>query len=347
MAERSGNRSIGHVVQHGDTVESLAATYYGDRAQGLFIRELNQAGPRLSVGRRVRIPTAIVVKLKPGETLEMLAKRLLGDGRRAHFLAEWNGLRDGDRPAAGTPVVVPFHLVHRAPAPESLATLAKAFYGDAAQGKLLGAYNFRTAPLVGRGERVIIPVPHVRIKPAVLALLERRQARVSTSSISPTSPIAATARPESPPNEAAPGLTRASLSSSMLAGAMPSIAPTPATVTPTTPSPTAATTAKDAPPANVGRIAERLKQAERAFREGSYEDAQAQLARLLDDGGATSPQLLAIHRLLGFVYASVGSDEDAIREFRDVLHRDPALVLDEVQVSPRIRAVFERARASR
>lgn len=96
--------------------------------------------------------------------------------------------------------------------------------------------------------------------------------------------------------------------------------------------------------AGAGRIAERIKQADRAFRDGNFEDAQSQLSRLLDEGGATPPQLLAIHRLLGFVYATLGADEDAVREFRDVLSRDPALRLDEAQVSPRIRTVFERAR---
>jgi hypothetical protein len=93
-------------------------------------------------------------------------------------------------------------------------------------------------------------------------------------------------------------------------------------------------------------VAARLAQAELAYKEGSYPDVPAQLTKLLSEEDPSEPQLVAIHRLLAFAYVALGADEVAVKEFREVLERDPDLVLDPALVSPKIRAAFDRAKRS-
>jgi hypothetical protein len=287
-----------HVARAGDTPESLATTYYGNRARALFIREANHLRPsqRLRAGVQVKIPTAFKVKVRRGDTLERLARRYLDDSRRAHFLGEWNGVKPGERLRDGVELKVPFHLTHLASAPESLATLALAFYGDAGQGKLLAAYNFRQAPVLARGESLVVPVPHVRVRAMWLAST-RSPARAPHKAEAPSSPSSSEAQ------------------------------------------------AREEELAH--RVGERLRQAERAWQEGSYEDVVDLLSRLLADEDPSEAQLVAIHRLLGFAYVALGHQEPAKNEFRPVLERDPQAALDDATVSPKIRAVFEQARAER
>lgn len=298
LAGASPPGQVVRTARGGDTPETLAAEFYGDRALGLFIRENNglaRAG-RLRAGQSVKIPTAFAVKLKRGDTLERLARRYLGDGRRASFLGEWNGLKPGDTLHEGAQLIVPFHLVHKAAAPESLSSLAKTYYGDASQGKLLAAYNFRTSPVLAQGEKLVVPVPHVRVHAV------NRAAHVAHGS---AGPAAATV--------AAPAATTA-----------------------------AGDPVRDAELAE--RVAERLRAAEKAFRDGSYDEVPATLSRLVGEPGLSDSQLVAIHRLLGFAYVALGAEAAAIKEFREVLQRDPNATLDAASISPKIRAVFDRAR---
>lgn len=161
--------SFAHVTRPGDTAEALATQYYNNRSLAALVREVNKLPPNANLrpGQRLRIPSATQYRVNRGETLEIVAKRRLGDARRAHFLAEWNGLKPGAQPSAGTKLLVPELILHRAAAPESFAALAKNLFGDAAQAKMLQAYNFHPGALIGRGERILIPFTMVRSQAAV------------------------------------------------------------------------------------------------------------------------------------------------------------------------------------
>jgi hypothetical protein len=112
----------------------------------------------------VRIPTAFHYRVRKGDTLEALAQKFLDDKRRAPFLAQFSGLGRPDKLREGQDLLVPFQLVHHADAPESLQSVARAFYGDAAKAKLLADYNFRAAPMLAKGEKILVPIAHVRIR---------------------------------------------------------------------------------------------------------------------------------------------------------------------------------------
>jgi LysM repeat protein len=150
----------------GDTPESIAADYYGNRSQAIFIVETNglERDKPLKPGQRVRIPTAFHYRVRKGDTLEGLAQKFLDDKRRSPFLAAFSGLRPTDKLREGQDLLIPFQHVHRTEVPESLQSVARSFYGDASKAKLLADYNFRTAPMMAKGEKILVPISHVHIR---------------------------------------------------------------------------------------------------------------------------------------------------------------------------------------
>jgi LysM repeat protein len=119
---------------------------------------------RLRLGQRLRIPSAFRYRVKRGDTLEALAKRFLDDRRRAAYLGAVNGMKGGDKLREGQDLLVPFQHLHRAAAPESLQSVARSYYGDASKARLLAEFNFRSAPMLAKGERLVVPISHVRIR---------------------------------------------------------------------------------------------------------------------------------------------------------------------------------------
>ncbi len=167
----SDDRSIlHHVVQKGDSLELLAAEFYGDRQFAVFLMVANgMQHPRdLKPGETLRIPTAWKYQAMAGESLESLAQRFLGDKRRAPFLAEFNGLPKNATLATGQEVMIPFHVKHVAASKETLEQLAATFYGDAGKARLLKGYNFLSGRPLKKGESLIVPVIHVRIRESKL-----------------------------------------------------------------------------------------------------------------------------------------------------------------------------------
>ena len=71
-------------VKQGDTLDLLAAEFYGDRGQAIFIIASNKIlHPRpLKAGEKIRIPVTRLVTTSPGETWESIASTYLGDPRR-------------------------------------------------------------------------------------------------------------------------------------------------------------------------------------------------------------------------------------------------------------------------
>jgi len=71
-------------VKLGDTLDLIAAEFYGDRNKAIFIMVSNKIQhPRpLKQGERLRIPVTRQVTTSPGDTWETLAATYLGDPRR-------------------------------------------------------------------------------------------------------------------------------------------------------------------------------------------------------------------------------------------------------------------------
>jgi len=291
-------RVVIYTARSGDTAESVAADYYGNRALASFIAEGNGLkDSKLKPGQKVRIPTAFKYKLKRGDTLERLAQRFLDDKRRAQFLGSLNGLKLTDKLREGQELLIPFQHLHHADAPESLAAVAKTFYGDASKAKMLADFNFRSAPMLAKGEKLLVPISHVRIRAVRLQ----------------------------PPPAPPPGRT----------------------VPPPQVTPVAAASAEVARRQEeelAQRVGAQLHVAEKAYKEGAYQDVPAALDKLLAAEDPSEAQLAEIFRLKAFAYVALGMDDLASNAFREVLARKPDVTLDEATVSPKIRAALDRAK---
>lgn len=176
------SKPILHKVDRGDSLELLAAEYYGSRHHAIFIMKANRMthSRPLKPGETLNIPISVDVTVRVGDTLDGLAATHLGDERRASFLAEFNQLDPADSVAAGQKIIIPFHVTHTAEGKVTLRDLSLAYFGSAKYKKLLGDYNFLSSSTVGKGQKVIIPIVHVRVRPSKLPKLDDESAALAT-----------------------------------------------------------------------------------------------------------------------------------------------------------------------
>jgi LysM repeat protein len=173
-AQDATNNTRIYRVKQGDSLELLAAEFYGDRTKAVFImveNKLTHARP-LKPGERLRIPVNREATTSPGDTFESLAAAYLGSARRGRFLADFNGISPDDSLPAGTPIMIPFTIVHTAASTEAISDIAKAYFGDGKNAELLRRYNFLDKASIDKNEALIVPVYHVRLSAAKLPALD-------------------------------------------------------------------------------------------------------------------------------------------------------------------------------
>ena len=161
-------------VKQGDSLELIAAEFYGDRKHDVFIVAENKLQHSHSVypGERIKIPVTREIATATGDTFKKLAATYLGDERRAPFLADFNNMSVDDSIPAGTLITIPFHVIHTATAPESLASISATYLGDAKQAELLELYNNLDKTSLDKGESIIVPVLHVRVRAGKLPAID-------------------------------------------------------------------------------------------------------------------------------------------------------------------------------
>jgi len=164
-AQEAANDTVAYRVKQGDSLELIAAEFYGDRTKSAFIAAANKlARPRpLKPGERLRVPVVREVATSPGDTFESLAATYLGSARRGTFLADFNSIPVEDNLPAGTVLVVPLTVVHTAASTESMGEISRQYFGDARSAELLRRYNFLDKPTIDKAETVIVPALHTRL----------------------------------------------------------------------------------------------------------------------------------------------------------------------------------------
>jgi LysM repeat protein len=156
-------------VKQGDTLDILAAEYYGDRKNKIFILAENhlQHERPLKAGEKLKIPVSREVVTASGDTFESLAAQYLGDAKRGTFLAEFNNDMPPDETlAVGTTLSIPFHVPHVAAETETLAQISAAYYGDTKYASLIKRYNFLDKDAIEKGDQVVVPIFNVKVKPS-------------------------------------------------------------------------------------------------------------------------------------------------------------------------------------
>ena len=171
----AGDDVIEHKVKKGDTLELLAAEFYGDRNYEIFIMVANGLDhPRpLTPGEKLKIPASREVTADVGDTFESLAAAYLGDAKRGPFLARFNGVDAGESLAAGTALSIPFQITHTAAGVESLADISAAYFGDTKNAQMLRDYNFLDKDAIQPGESILVPIHHVRVRSSKLPPVDK------------------------------------------------------------------------------------------------------------------------------------------------------------------------------
>lgn len=174
-------KEVDHRVTKGDTLELLAAEYYGSRNHAIFIMKANgMTHPRpLRPGEVLKIPVSLNVTARVGDTLSGLAETYLGDRRRASFLAEFNNLPADATIAAGESITIPLRVTHVAAGKVTLRELSLAYFRTPKYRDLLRRYNFLEKETLSKGDKVEIPIVHVRVRDSKLPKLDKESAALA------------------------------------------------------------------------------------------------------------------------------------------------------------------------
>jgi LysM repeat protein len=183
-------------VKPKDSLDLIAAEYYGDRDGAIFIIAENKLKTpvKLAPFSRLRIPVTRDIVTQEGDTFESLAETYLGDKKRAQILADFNELDVNETPATGTPLTIPFQVTHTAQGTETLVSIAQTYLDDPKQADFIRKYNFLDKTSLEKGESVLVPVLTVHMpsgksigldKDAIARRDEHRKAMAAVEDVLP------------------------------------------------------------------------------------------------------------------------------------------------------------------
>jgi LysM repeat protein len=152
-----------HVVSQGETLAQISIRYYGTPRFETALVGANaldaQGGSAIVAGQPIEIPAPSHHRAVEGDTWPELAKRHLGDGRRAETLARANGGVSWVPPVAGQEIEVPAVLAVIAAESDTMPGLAQRYLGDGNKAWELDAYNNRkNDEKLMRGQVVLVPL---------------------------------------------------------------------------------------------------------------------------------------------------------------------------------------------
>ena len=158
---RADDVAYAHVVRAGETLASIAQSYYGNaKRENVLVAEnglTDQGGSAIVEGLRLVIPTVRYHRVKAGDTWRDLAQRYYGDGNRAAVLLRANGAKPGTNPDEGAQLLIPYPVRHVVKQGESMLTIAELHYADRAEVRLIRGFNGAKGRLT-RGHILLIPL---------------------------------------------------------------------------------------------------------------------------------------------------------------------------------------------
>lgn len=162
--------TLTHLVNSGESWESIASLYYGDISKAVVLRNENgfksELPPNMG-GLRISIPTASERQVEQGDSWEAIAKRYYDAPDRAFAIIEANRLRANVPPDAGTWILVPYPVHHEVEQGQSLQDIARLYYtGSAAANGAQRLRRFNRIQLrqrVQRGQILLVPLSDLKL----------------------------------------------------------------------------------------------------------------------------------------------------------------------------------------
>lgn len=148
-----------HTVVAGETLSALALRFYNDaQLYRLIATASGIANPNVvNVGQRLVMPDFWRYTVVAGDTLSALASRFYGDAQLGWLIAGSTGIPESGTLNVGQQLIVPDLTRYPVTAGDTLAGLAKRFYGDAAFHPLIATVNKLPNPdVINPGQRLVI-----------------------------------------------------------------------------------------------------------------------------------------------------------------------------------------------
>jgi len=150
-----------HVVRPGETLASIAQTYYGNpKRENVLVAEnglTDQGGSAIVEGMRLMLPTVHYYRVRATDTWRGLAERYYGDASRAPILIKANDAKPGNAPDEGAQLLIPYPVRHVLKQGETLISVAEQYYGNRDDQRLFRAFNVGKGKLT-RGHIVLVPL---------------------------------------------------------------------------------------------------------------------------------------------------------------------------------------------
>lgn len=150
-----------HVVRPGETLASIAQTYYGNpKRENVLVAEnglTDQGGSAIVEGMRLMLPTVHYYRVRANDTWRSLAERYYGDASRAPILIKANDAKPGNAPDEGAQLLIPYPVRHVLKQGETLVTVAEQYYTSRDDQRLFRAFNVGKGKVM-RGHIVLVPL---------------------------------------------------------------------------------------------------------------------------------------------------------------------------------------------
>jgi LysM repeat protein len=150
-----------HIVRPGETLASIAQTYYGNpKRENVLVAEnglTDQGGSAIVEGMRLVLPTVHYYRVKAGDTWRGLAERYYGDAARAPILMKANEAKPGVAPDEGAQLLIPYPVRHVLKQAETLISVAEQYYTSRDDQRLFRTFNLGKGRIM-RGHIVLVPL---------------------------------------------------------------------------------------------------------------------------------------------------------------------------------------------
>jgi hypothetical protein len=162
-----------------ESLKKLARRFYGDDDYAVYIQAASDLAPfgdsSARTGTTVFIPTCWTYRIRPDDTWADLGRDYLGDAARGVVLARHNYKNPAKPPPSGHLITMPFQFDHTVKQRIAVRRLVKRILPRSAsrtlrkkQAKLIIKYNELKKSILSRGQKITIPIFHVRVQKAML-----------------------------------------------------------------------------------------------------------------------------------------------------------------------------------